>query len=267
MEFVKANIPVFSNAKNYRRHPEVPLVVPTVNLSHLDLIPYQRKQWGLQKGFLVCNSYCSVIGVVIPFAALQAKFGPVEDVEVFTEQAVSGAGYPGVSSMDIFDNVIPYISGEEDKLETEAQKILGSINENGTGFDEQSGLTVGATCTRVGVTDGHMAFVSLRFVKRPPPSAEQVKEALREYVAEAQKLGCHSAPEQAIVVFEEPDRPQPRLDRDISGGYAVSVGRVREGAKGGHFDIRFAALSHNTVIGAAGSSILNAEAAIIKGFI
>lgn len=267
MEFVKADIPVFSNAKNYRRHPLVPLVVPTVNVPHLDLIPHQRQQFGLKKGFLVCNSNCAVIGVVIPFAALQAKFGLVEDVEVFTEQAVSGAGYPGVPSMDIFDNVVPYIAGEEDKLETEAQKILGSINKDGTGFDEQSGLTVGATCTRVGVTDGHMAYVSLRFVKRPPPSADQVKAALREYVAEAQKLGCPSAPEQAIVVFEEPDRPQPRLDRDISGGYAVSVGRVREGAKGGHFDIRFAALSHNTVIGAAGSSILNAEAAILKGFI
>lgn len=267
MEFVKAEIPVFSNAKNYRRHPLVPLVVPTVNVPHLDLIPHQRQQFGLKKGFLVCNSNCAVIGVVIPFAALQAKFGLVEDVEVFTEQAVSGAGYPGVSSMDIFDNVVPYIAGEEDKLETEAQKILGSINKDGTGFDEQSGLTVGATCTRVGVTDGHMAYVSLRFVNRPPPSADQVKAALREYVAEAQKLGCPSAPEEAIVVFEEPDRPQPRLDRDISGGYAVSVGRVREGAKGGHFDIRFAALSHNTVIGAAGSSILNCEAAILKGFI
>jgi aspartate-semialdehyde dehydrogenase len=256
MEFLKADIPVFSNAKNYRRNPVVPLVVPTVNLSHLDLLPHQRKHFGLKRGFLVCNSNCAVIGVVIPFAALEAKFGPVEDVEVFTEQAVSGAGYPGVPSMDIMDNVIPYIAGEEDKLETEAQKILGSLNSDHTAFEERSSLTVGATCTRVGVTDGHMAFVSLRFAKRPPPSAEQVKSAMREYVAEAHKIGCPSAPEQAIVIFEEPDRPQPRLDRDVSGGYAVSVGRVREGAKGGHFDIRFAALSHNTVIGAAGSSIL-----------
>ncbi len=194
--------------------------------------------------------------MVIPFAALQAKFGTVEDVKVFTEQAVSGNDYSGVSSMDIFDNVVPHVAGEEDKLETEAQKILGSINKKGNGFDEQSRLVVGATCTRVGVTDGHIAFVSLRFSHRPLPSADQVKAALREYVAEAQNLGCPSAPEQAIVVSEEPDRPQPRLDRDISGGYAVSVGRVREGAKGGHFDMRFAALSHNTVIGAAGSSIL-----------
>ncbi|KAL2219191.1 aspartate-semialdehyde dehydrogenase [Thermoascus aurantiacus ATCC 26904] len=267
MEFIKADIPVFSNAKNYRKHPAVPLVVPTVNPQHLDLIPYQRKHFGLEKGFLVCNSNCAVIGIVIPFAALQAKFGPVEEVEVFTEQAISGAGYPGVPSMDIMDNVIPFISGEEDKLETEAQKILGSLNADATGFVEQSGLKVGATCTRVGVTDGHMAFVSLRFKNRPPPSAEQVKQAMREYISEAQKLGCYSAPEQAIVVFDEPDRPQPRLDRNLSGGYAVSVGRVREGQKDSYFDIRFACLSHNTVIGAAGSSILNAEIAVIKGYV
>ncbi|KAL9621718.1 MAG: hypothetical protein Q9160_003836 [Pyrenula sp. 1 TL-2023] len=267
MEFMKADIPVFSNAKNHRKHPLVPLVVPIVNLQHMDVIPHQRRQFGLQKGFLVCNSNCAVIGIVIPFAALQKKFGPVEDVEVFTEQAVSGSGYPGVPSMDIMDNVIPFISGEEDKLENEAQKILGSTNADTTGFEEQSNLTVGATCTRVGVTDGHMAFVSLRFAKRPPPSADEVKIAMREYISDAQKLGCASSPEQAIVVFDEPDRPQPRLDRDISGGYAVSVGRVREGRKGGHFDIRFAALSHNTVIGASGSSILNAEAAILKGLI
>ncbi|KAJ5800928.1 uncharacterized protein N7518_002996 [Penicillium psychrosexuale] len=267
MAFIKAEIPVFSNAKNFRKDPMVPLVVPTVNPQHLDLIPHQREHFGLKKGFLVCNSNCAVIGIVIPFAALQAKFGPVEEVEVFTEQAVSGAGYPGVPTMDILDNVIPYISGEEDKLENEAQKILGSLNANATGFDEQTGLRIGATCTRVGVTDGHMAFVSLRFKDRKTPTAEQVKEALREYKSEAQKLGAPSAPEPAIKVFDEPDRPQPRLDRNICGGYTVSVGRVREGAPGGHFDIRFAALSHNTVIGAAGSSILNAEVAVIKGYI
>ncbi|KAI5302226.1 hypothetical protein KEM56_000902 [Ascosphaera pollenicola] len=268
MEFIKADIPVFSNAKNYRRHPQVPLVVPTVNLHHLDVIAHQRKTLGLNKGFLVCNSNCAVIGVVIPFAALQAKFGPIEHVEVFTEQALSGAGYPGVSSMDILDNVIPYISGEEDKLESEAQKILGAISADATSFQELTDMHVGATCTRVGVTDGHMAFVSLRFKNRDAvPTAEQVAQAMREYTSEAQKLGCHSAPAQAIRVFDEPDRPQPRLDRDISGGYTVSVGRIRETESKSLFDIRFAALSHNTVIGAAGSSILNAEAAVIKGLL
>lgn len=268
MEFLKAEIPVFSNAKNYRQDPKVPLVVPTVNVNHLDLIHHQRKHYGLKKGFLVCNSNCAVIGVVIPFAAIQAKFGLVENVEVVTLQAVSGAGYPGVSSMDIIDNIIPFISGEEDKLENEAQKILGTLSADATSCEKQQGLTIGATCTRVPVIDGHTAVVSLRFQDRSNiPSAEQVKDAMREYVAEAQKLGCTSAPEQAIVVMDEPDRPQPRLDRDVSGGYAVSVGRVREAGKGSHFDIRFVCLSHNTVIGAAGSSILNAEAAILKGFI
>ncbi|KAI3546984.1 aspartate-semialdehyde dehydrogenase [Colletotrichum abscissum] len=266
MEFLKANLAVFSNAKNYRRDPLVPLVVPTVNLPHLDLIPHQRKQHNLEKGFLVCNSNCAVIGLVIPFAALQAVFGPVDQVSVVTMQAVSGAGYPGVSSMDMIDNVVPFILGEEDKLETEAQKILGTITSDLTAFEDQSQLKVSAACNRVPVLDGHTACVSLKFARRPAPSAEEVKKALREYVSEAQKLGCPSAPESPILVHDEPDRPQPRLDRDLGRGYTVSVGRVRED-ESGIFDIKFVALSHNTVIGAAGSSILNAEAAVLKGFV
>lgn len=206
-------------------------------------------------------------------------------------QAVSGAGYPGVSSMDILDNVVPFISGEEDKLETEAQKILGSVNADVTGFSDQSDLKISAACNRVAVLDGHMACVSLRFKNRdgPRPSAEQVKKAMREYVSEANALGCPSAPEPAIMVMEEADRPQPRLDRNTGNGYTVSVGRVRED-ESGIFDLKFVALSHNSeyffllvlqfllqsewtltveiaVIGAAGSSILNAEAAVLKGYI
>jgi len=244
MAFMKANLAVFSNAKNYRRDPLVPLVVPTVNLNHLDVLKHQRKHYGLEKGFLVCNSNCAVIGLVIPFAALQEKFGPVEHVSVVTMQAVSGAGYPGVSSMDIIDNVVPFISGEEDKLETEAQKILGTVNGDVTGFVDQS-LKVSAHCNRVPVLDGHTACVSLKFKKQPPPSAEEVKTAMREYVSEAQKLGCPSAPKSAIVVMEEPDRPQPRLDRETDRGYAVSVGRIRED-ESGIFDLKFVALSHNS---------------------
>lgn len=242
---LKANIPVFSNAKNYRRDPLVPLVVPTVNLAHFDVLHHQRKHYGLEKGFLVCNSNCAVIGLVIPFAALQARFGPVDQVSVVTMQAVSGAGYPGVSSMDVIDNIVPFISGEEDKLETEAQKILGAVNASATGFEDQKTLRVSAACNRVPVLDGHTACVSLRFAKRPAPSAEEVKDALRSYVSEAQKLGCPSAPQKAIVVMEEPDRPQPRLDRETDRGYAVSVGRVRED-ESGIFDIKFVALSHNS---------------------
>ncbi|KAK1248821.1 hypothetical protein MKX08_007041 [Trichoderma sp. CBMAI-0020] len=266
MAFLKAEIPVFSNAKNYRRDPLVPLVVPTVNLPHLDLIPHQRAVHKLSKGFLVCNSNCAVIGLVIPFAALQAAFGPIATVSIVTMQAVSGAGYPGVSSMDIMDNVVPFIQGEEDKLETEARKILGAIDEGRTAFVEQSGLRVSASCNRVAVMDGHTACVSLKFERQPPPSPEECKAALRAYVSEAQKLGCPSAPNPPIKVFEEDDRPQPRLDRDLGRGYTVSVGRVRAD-ESGIFDLKFVALSHNTVIGAAGSSILNAEAAILKGYI
>ncbi|OAA48603.1 aspartate-semialdehyde dehydrogenase [Metarhizium rileyi] len=265
-EFLKSEIPVFSNAKNHRRDPLVPLVVPTVNLSHLDLIPHQRRTNSLRKGFLVCNSNCAVIGLVGPFAALQAAFGPITTVSIVTMQAVSGAGYPGVSSMDIMDNVVPFISGEEDKLETEARKILGRMNDSKSAFIEQEGLRVSATCNRVPVMDGHTACVSLKFERQPAPSAEDCKAALRNYVSEAQALGCSSAPNPAIWVFDEPDRPQPRLDRDLGDGYTVSVGRVRED-ESGIFDLKFTALSHNTVIGAAGSSILNAEAAILKGYI
>ena len=245
MEFLKANIPVFSNAKNYRRDPLVPLVVPTVNLPHLDLIPHQRSHHGLDKGFLVCNSNCAVIGLVGPFAALQAAFGRISFASIVTLQAVSGAGYPGVSSMDIMDNVVPFISGEEDKLETEARKILGDINDAKNTFVEQSSLRISATCNRVGVMDGHTACVSLKFEKQPPPSAEQCKEALRNYECEAKRLGCPSAPDPAIWVFDEPDRPQPRLDRDLGNGYTVSVGRVRTD-ESGIFDLMFTALSHNS---------------------
>lgn len=193
----------------------------------------------------MCNSNCAVIGLVIPFAALQARFGPVDTVSVVTMQAVSGAGYPGVSSMDIMDNVVPFISGEEDKLETEARKILGGINGDATALVEQEELRVSAACNRVPVLDGHTACVSLRFKNRPAPSAEDVRAALREYVSEAEKLGCPSAPRPSIQVFDEPDRPQPRLDRDLSRGYTVSVGRVRED-ESGIFDIKFVALSHNS---------------------
>lgn len=247
MEFLKAELAVFSNAKNYRRDPLVPLVVPTVNLPHFDVIPHQRKHYGLKKGFLVCNSNCAVIGIVIPFAAIQKEFGLVDQVSVVTMQAVSGAGYPGVSSMDILDNVVPFISGEEDKLETEAQKILGSVNGEVTGFNHQADLKISAACNRVPVLDGHTACVSLRFKNRdgPKPTAEAVKKALRDYVSEAQALGCPSAPQPSIMVMEQDDRPQPRLDRNTQNGYTVSVGRVREDDSG-IFDLKFVALSHNS---------------------
>jgi len=244
MAFLKSNFAVFSNAKNYRRDPLVPLVVPTVNLSHLDVIAHQRRHHALEKGFLVCNSNCAVIGIVIPFAALQSKFGPISEVSVVTMQAVSGAGYPGVSSMDILDNVVPFISGEEDKIESEAQKILGQVNADVTGFVDQP-MKVSASCNRVPVLDGHTACVSLKFQNRPPPSAESVRQAMRDYISDVQVMGCPSAPSKAISVMDQPDRPQPRLDRETDRGYSVSVGRIRED-ESGIFDIKFVALSHNS---------------------
>ncbi|EFX02256.1 aspartate-semialdehyde dehydrogenase [Grosmannia clavigera kw1407] len=273
-EFFGANLAVFSNAKNHRRDPLVPLVVPSVNLDHLALIPHQRLHHPtalaasrpIDRGFLVCNSNCAVVGVVVPFAALQAAFGPIEAASVVTLQAVSGAGYPGVSSMDILDNVVPFISGEEDKLETEARKILGTISADATALADRPELKISAACNRVPVLDGHVVCVSLRFVRRPPPPADEVRRVLRAYSSEADALGCPSAPRPPIVVMDAPDRPQPRLDRDLSGGYAVSVGRVREDETG-LFDIKYVGLSHNTVIGAAGASILNAEAAVLKGYV
>ncbi|MCJ1256157.1 hypothetical protein MMC24_003977 [Lignoscripta atroalba] len=264
MAFLKANLRVFSNAKNYRRDPLVPLIAPTVNINHLEVLHHQRKHYGLDKGILVCNSNCAVVALVIPLAALQARFGPIEYCSIVTMQAVSGAGYPGISSMDIIDNVVPFISGEEDKLEIEAQKILGNVNHELTGFVDHQ-IKVSASCNRVPVLDGHLACVDLNFQRKPPPSIEEVKDAMTSYVSDAQTLQCPSAPRRAIVVMEEPDRPQPRLDRETDKGYSVSVGRIRKDPSG-IWDLKFVALSHNTIIGAAGASLLNAEAAVLKGF-
>jgi aspartate-semialdehyde dehydrogenase len=281
MAFLKANFAVFSNAKNFRLAPLVPLIVPVVNSTHIETIPAQRRHYQVDKGFLVCNSNCAVIGLAIPAAALIQKFGPIDQVSMVTMQAVSGAGYPGVSSkliigifntlqltasgMDIFDNVIPYISGEEPKIPAEARKILGSLETNLTGFIDQP-LRVSVACNRVPVLDGHTVCVSLRFVNRPAPTVSEIRNAMKEYTSEVQRLGCPSAPQQAIVVLDEADRPQPRLDRETERGYACSVGRVREDDSG-IFDVQFVAVTHNTILGAAGSSILNAESAILKGYV
>ncbi|BFZ63607.1 aspartate-semialdehyde dehydrogenase [Saitoella coloradoensis] len=262
IDMLKANIPVFSNAKNYRRDETCPLIVPTVNTSHFDLIPHQRSLHGLDKGFLVTNANCSTTGIVVPLKALQDAFGELAQINIVTMQAISGAGYPGVPSLDIIDNLVPFIGGEEDKIEWETNKILGGLSADNKSFDYLKNTKVAAQCNRVAVIDGHTECVQVTFAQRPAPSIEEVKKVLREYTCEAQSLNCPSAPKHAIHVFEENDRPQPRLDRDVDGGYAVAVGRVREDKV---FDIKFVALSHNTVIGAAGSGILNAEVAIAKG--
>ncbi|KAG8852364.1 hypothetical protein FRB96_008710 [Tulasnella sp. 330] len=268
LEFRAAELAVFSNAKNHRRDPAVPLIVPLVNAVHLCIIPHQRSLQipRLTRGFIVANANCSTTGLVVPLAALEKAFGPVDTVMVSTMQAISGAGYPGVPSLDIMDNVVPFISGEEEKMEWETAKILGGITADGKGFDlhETSPIRVSASCTRVPVIEGHTETVSVRFTRRPPPSIEEVRAAMVKYTTEAQELQCPSAPVQSIYVHDEPDRPQPRLDRDFQAGAGVNVGRIRECPV---MDIKFVVLVNNVALGAATSSIINAELAVAKGVV
>lgn len=268
--FSEAGLVVVSNAKNYRRAPEVPLIVPIVNLDHLDIIEkrvVEARAKGKKEGYIICISNCSTAGLVAPLRPLIENFGPIDALTTTTLQAISGAGFsPGVPGMDILDNIIPFIGGEEDKIEWETKKILGKVNADATGFSmlTDDEIKVSAQCNRVPVIDGHTECISLRFQNRPAPSVDQIKDVLRNYVCEATQLGCHSAPKQAIHVLEQNDRPQPRLDRNRDNGYGVSVGRIREDPV---LDFKMVVLSHNTVIGAAGAGILIAEALIAKNLI
>jgi aspartate-semialdehyde dehydrogenase len=235
------------------------------------MIHQQRKSLSphLRKGFIVTNANCSTTGFVVPLAALEKAFGPIEACMVTTLQAISGGGYPGVASLDIMDNVVPYIGGEEEKMEWEALKILGGISEADDGtktFDMHADcpLRVSASCNRVPVIDGHTECVSVRFARRPPPSPQQVRDAFTAYTPDVKALGCPSAPRHTIEVHEESDRPQPRLDRYYQDGAGVSVGRVRQCPV---LDIKFVLLANNVSIGAATSSIINAEMAVLKGIV
>ncbi|WWC61782.1 aspartate-semialdehyde dehydrogenase [Kwoniella dejecticola CBS 10117] len=268
--FRQSNLIIFSNAKNYRRDPLCPLIVPLVNPSHLSIIAHQKKTLGLEKGYIVTNANCSTTGLVVPLAALEKGFGPLKTVMVTTLQAISGSGYPGVPSLDILDNVVPHIGGEEEKIEWETNKILGGLNSSNTEFDlhvseegKYGRINVSATTTRVPVIDGHTASVSVKF-RDSKPTIEEIQKAFREYRCEAQELNVPSAPPQAIVLHEAPDRPQPRLDRDLHNGACVSVGRVRPCPV---FDVKFICLVDNVRLGAATSSIMNAEIAVEKGLI
>lgn len=252
--FARAGYPVISNSSSYRMDEDVPLLIPEINADHLGLIETQRAKRGWAKGFIVTNPNCAVISFAPPLAALHRRFG-VKEVILTTFQAISGAGYPGVASLDIVDNVVPYIAGEEPKVETEAQKILGQF---ANGAIVKADFPVSAQCFRVNVVDGHM--VSLRVNLNEKAALEEVVAAMREFPA----LDLHSAPETFIEVTDEPSRPQTRLDRDNGNGMTITVGRV---FPDNVFDYRLVALSHNTVRGAAGCAVLNAELLISKGII
>lgn len=198
--FRAAELAVFSNAKNFRMDPLVPLLVPLADMSHFEILAAQRKSVGLDRGFIMTNANCAVTGLAVALYALEQRFGPVSEVCVTTLQAVSGAGYPGVPSLDIYDNVVPYIGGEEDKLETELQKILGGVCASGaSALPHRSDMKVSATCTRVAVLDGHTEAVSVKFANATP-SPEEAAECLRAFVSDAQKLGCPSAPPRCAIV-------------------------------------------------------------------
>jgi aspartate-semialdehyde dehydrogenase len=262
--YASAGIPVVSNASAHRGTPDVPMLIPEINPHHADIIPVQQKNRGWQKGFIAVKPNCSLQSYTAPVFALIRAGYPVRRMIVSTLQAVSGAGYPGVASLDIIDNVIPFISGEEEKTETEVLKIFGTV-EAGRIADAELPL-VSAHCNRVAVTDGHTACVSLEFDldKEKKPSLETIEKIWTEFSALPQELRLPSAPLRPIVVRRERDRPQPLRDRDTDKGMAVVVGRLRPCRV---FDVRFVALSHNTKRGAALGGILNAELLKAKGFL
>jgi aspartate-semialdehyde dehydrogenase len=255
--FARAGFPVISNSSAFRMDHDVPLLIPEVNHEHLALIDRQREQSG-QQGYIVTNPNCSTIMLALALAPLHEKFG-VASVVATTMQALSGAGYPGVASLAISDNVLPFIENEEEKIEQETLKILGKLKD---AVIENAPMAVSAQCNRVNVSDGHLAAVRVKLVRSA--GLEELKEALVSFTSLPQSLGLHSAPAHPIIVREEADRPQPRLDRDAGNGMSVSVGRLQPDNV---LDYRFVALSHNTIRGAAGAAILNAELLIARGYL
>ena len=255
--FAEAGYPVISNSSAFRMDDDVPLLIPEVNHEHLALLDRQRKRYS-SGGFIVTNPNCSTIMLVLALAPLHTAFG-VEAAIATTLQALSGAGYPGVASLDILDNVLPYIGGEEEKIESETKRILGRFRDGSVNHDS---MAVSAQCHRVNVMDGHMAAVRVKLRRSVP--VEEVKEVFRSFSSVPQDLRLHSAPESVIDVRDEPDRPQPKLDRDAGKGMTITVGRLMPDAV---LDYRFVVLSHNTIRGAAGAAILNAELLSAKGYL
>jgi len=254
-KFAQKGYHVISCARAHRMNPKVPLFIPEVNMQHLELLQEQNYP---NKGSLIAKPNCAVIGLMLALRPLQLEFG-IETINVVTMQSISGAGFPGVPSMAISDNIIPYIANEEDRLYEEPEKIFGTIN---SGKIEPYKMNISATCTRVPVTEGHLEVVSVKLKEKA--TLEQVKRAFKEFSSPLEELHLPSSPVKAIHFFEEDDLPQPKLQRDLENGMAVSVGRLRPDPI---LDYKFVVLSHNTVRGAAGGAILIAELLVKNGHV
>jgi len=256
--FAAAGYGVFSNASAHRADPDVPLLIPEVNPEHLALLEAQRANRGWSKGFIVTNPNCTAVMLTMALAPLHAAFG-LKAVLVTTMQGLSGAGYPGVPSLDAVDNVIPYIGGEEDKVASEPRKMLGRVQDGRVAYAD---FVVSPHCNRVSTREGHLETVSVALRRSATP--EEVIAAWRAWQPLPQQLRLPTAPHPPLVVRSEPDRPQTRLDRDAGRGMAVTVGRVRSCEV---LDIKFVVLGHNTIRGAAGASVLNAELMLAQGLL
>lgn len=256
-EFAKAGYPVVSNSRNHRMDADVPLLIPEVNAAHLDVIRVQQKNRGYSSGFIVTNPNCSTAGLVLVLKPLAEAFG-LEKIFVVTMQAVSGAGYPGVASVDILGNVVPFISGEEEKMEAEPQKLLGKWD--GGRFVE-AGLGISAHCNRVPVQNGHLECVSLSLKKIA--SLKEIREALSGFTVNEELASLPTALRNPVVILDEENRPQPKRDVNAGHGMAAVVGRVRECPL---LDVKLTLLSHNLLRGAAGAALLNAELLAARGF-
>lgn len=253
--FAEAGYPVISNARNYRMDPTVPLLIPEVNPDHTALI--DKQVWG-SGGFIVTNPNCSTVGLVGALRPLYDSFG-LEAVQVVTMQALSGAGYPGVSSLDILGNVVPYIGGEEEKMVIEPRKLLGQLTDSGI---QDAQFKVSAQCNRVSVLDGHLECVSLKLGKQA--SVDAVRAAFINFKSPLEELGLPTAPARFIEVFDDQRFPQPRRHSNLGNGMTISVGRIRPCDI---LDVKFVVLSHNTIRGAAGGAVLNAELLVKQGYL
>lgn len=250
---------VVSNSKNHRMDEDVPLLIPELNADHIAAIERQKRRRG-GSGYIVTNPNCSTVGLAMALAPIERLYG-VDQVHVTTMQAISGAGYAGVTSYTILDNVVPYISGEEEKVESEPRKILGRWD--GERFVPAQ-MRISAQTNRVPTIDGHLMTISLSLRNRDAVFLEKIREAIENFTAEPQQLGLPSAPQRPLHYIDAPDRPQPRLDREREGGMAVSIGRLRPCPL---LDLRMVALVHNTIRGAAGAALLNAELLEAKGML